>query len=150
MILFASSTIWLKNLIITFRPPPKIVRRVGPVAESPSITQTPQSPSISFNQSVNNTHCSLDSNIKPSEFLRHKHNDERLSSFSLKYNKPDGNATKSGHNSSSESLFNNPNSEEILQVESYPISERVMQECQILKNISYYVHFSINFYNIPD
>lgn len=117
------------NLIIYFRPPPKIARRVGPVAESPSIMETPPSPSISFNQSVNNTHSSSDSNVKPSEFLRHKHNDERLSSVLLKYNKPDGNVTKSGHNSSSESLINNTsNDQQYQQVESNPISERVMQE----------------------
>lgn len=138
-------TFWLYNSINSFRPPPKIVRRVGPVAESPSVTETPPSPSISFNQSVNNTHCSSDSNVKPSEFLRHKHNDEKLSSVLLKYTKTEGNVTKSGHNSSSESLINNASNEEILQVESYPISERVKQEFYFLKKLfklfSIFYHF---------
>lgn len=110
-----------------FRPPPKIVRRVGPVAESPSITETPPSPSHLFNQSSNNiSYGSSDSNVKPSEFLRHKHNDEKLSSVLLKYTKQDGNIIKSGHNSSSESLINSTNNEEALHAESFPISERVI------------------------
>lgn len=43
----------------------------------------------------------------------------------MKCNKQDGNITKSGHNSSSESLINNTSNEETLHVESFSISERV-------------------------
>lgn len=114
-----------------FRPPPKVARRVGPVqVESPiSITETPPTPAHQPNnaQSTNNTSTSTsssDSNVKPSEFLRNKHNDEKLSSVLLKYTQL-GNTTKSGNNSSSESLINSTNNEETLHVESFPISERV-------------------------
>lgn len=117
---------------IAFRPPPKVARRLGPVhsVESPvSITETPPSPCTtpqhSNNTSVNNTStCSSDSNVKPSEFLRNKQNDEKLSSVLLKYTQH-GSITKSGNNSSSESLINSTNNEETLHIESFPISERV-------------------------
>ncbi|XP_055304144.1 active breakpoint cluster region-related protein isoform X2 [Sitodiplosis mosellana] len=113
------------------RPPPKVARRIGPVPDTPTtITETPPSPSTTTfghpqSPSNNQSTCSSDSNVKPSEFLRHKHNDEKLSSVLLKYTQH-GSITKSGQNSSSESLINSTNNEETLHVvESYPISERI-------------------------
>lgn len=92
-----------------------------------TMVEAPPSPSSTFGHqspSNNQTITSTDSNVKPSEFLRHKHNDEKLSSVLLKYTQH-GSITKSGQNSSSESLINSTNNEETLQVESFPISERV-------------------------
>lgn len=61
--------------------------------------------------------------MKPSAFLRHKH-DEKLSSVLLKFSH--GNVAKSASNSSSESLINSTNNnEENVNIESFPISERV-------------------------
>lgn len=118
----------------SFRPPPKVARRVGPMTETPSTTatiiETPPSPSTTFGHqspSNNQSISSSESNVKPSEFLRHKHNDEKLSSVLLKYTQH-GNITKSGQNSSSESLINSTNNEETLHVESFPISERVNKQ----------------------
>lgn len=129
------------------RPPPKMIRRIGPMADSPvAITETPATPSHTnttqntlpsmttstinsagttstpINKNENVSGGSLDSNVKPSEFLRHKH-DEKLSSVMLKFSH--GNIAKSGSNSSSESLINSTNNEENLNIESFPISERV-------------------------
>lgn len=119
---------------LNYRPPPKVARRVGPVPDTPTtIIETPPSPSTTtfghpHSPSNNQSTCSSDSNVKPSEFLRHKHNDEKLSSVLLKYTQH-GSITKSGQNSSSESLINSTNNEETLHVvESYPISERVRRE----------------------
>lgn len=120
-----------ENPVFHCRPPPKVARRVGPVPDTPTTTtiiETPPSPSMTtFGHSPspsNNSQTTSDSNVKPSEFLRHKHNDEKLSSVLLKYTQH-GNITKSGQNSSSESLINSTNNEETLHVESFPISERV-------------------------
>lgn len=130
------------------RPPPKVARRVGPVMNE---IETPPSPSTTFGHqspSNNQSISTSESNVKPSEFLRHKHNDEKLSSVLLKYTQH-GNITKSGQNSSSESLINSTNNEETLHVESFPISERVrgilheqIQRKPILKICSF--HFLLN------
>lgn len=125
------------------RPPPKMARRVGPLADSPiSIMETPPSPlntgnaqtatspssntinsagttSTPLNKSESMSSGSSDSNVKPSEFLRHKNDEKLLLKFSH------GNIAKSGSNSSSESLINSANNEENLNIESFPISERV-------------------------
>lgn len=99
-----------------------MARRVGPVPETPaSIIETPPSPSMTTFGHPANTHptnnnqstYSSDSNVKPSDILRHK-------KYALH-----GSIAKSAQNSSSESLINSTNNEETLHVESYPISERV-------------------------
>lgn len=150
---------FVANVLMNFhlylnRPPPKMIRRIGPVADSPvSITETPPSPSNTstaqntspamstntinsagttstpINKSENVSSGSLDSNVKPSEFLRHKH-DEKLSSVLLKFSH--GNIAKSGSNSSSESLINSTNNDENVNIESYPISERVSKRNKYL------------------
>lgn len=137
---------------VIYRPPPKTSRRIGPIAESPLVTETPPSPSSTFNTHFQSS-CSdsrnakadgvdsrnanpassntqqnktADSNVKPSEFLRNKHNDEKLSSVILKYTQQ-SNINKSAQNSSSESLINSTNNEETLHADSFSISERVCQ-----------------------
>lgn len=123
-------------LLVDFRPPPKLARRVGPIADAPpasatTIIETPPSPSMhasgrtagSHSPSNNQSNCSTESNIKPSEFLRHKHHDDKPPTILLKQSH--GSISKSAQNSSSESLINSTNNEETLHVESFPISERV-------------------------
>lgn len=117
---------WKYFSFVIYRPPPKTARRIGPIAESPLITETPASPSNTYNHSSSNTqqNNSTDSNVKPSQFLRNKHNDEKLSSVMLKYTQQ-SNINKSAQNSSSESLINSTNNEETLHADSFSISERV-------------------------
>lgn len=118
-----------------FRPPPKVARRVGPIADAPTaatIIETPPSPSMraaAHSPSNNQSNCSTESNIKPSDFLRHKHHDDKPPSVLLKH--PHGSISKSAQNSSSESLINSTNNEETLHVESFSISERVRHQQQI-------------------
>lgn len=127
--------------MFNFRPPPKVARRVGPIADSPAtaaattttIIETPPSPSMrgagSHSPSNSQSNCSSESNIKPSAFLRHKHNDDnKPPSVLLKHSH--GSISKSAQNSSSESLINSSNNEETLHVESFPISERVRYTIQ--------------------
>lgn len=122
-----NSNLFRNVLIIFFRPPPKAARRVGPVAESPSIAETPPSPSNTFNSSATNVSvCSSESNVKPSEFLRNQnHNDDKIPAVLLRYSQHGGSINKSAQNSSSESLINSTNNEEQLHVEAFSISERV-------------------------
>lgn len=133
---FFSKIIYSFFFGINFRPPPKVARRVGPIADAPSSTtttiiETPPSPSMhasgrgagSHSPSNNQSNCSLDSNVKPSQFLRHKHHDDKPPLVLLKHSH--GSISKSAQNSSSESLINSTNNEETLHVESFPISERV-------------------------
>lgn len=129
-----------------------MIRRVGPPVEAPVImTETPPSPSA-MTKSLNATppspttaHAmltssvtttstfgnkydasksnSLDSNVRPSDILRHKYSDDKLTTVLHKFSH--GNVAKSGSNSSSESLINSTNNEEGLTVDTFPISERV-------------------------
>lgn len=125
------SEIHIFNFFVSIsRPPPKVARRVGPIPDAPTtIVETPPSPSNTFHavntptRSNNQSTTSSDSNVKPSQFLRHKHSDEKLPPVLLKHPQ---NISKSAQNSSSESLINNnTTNEETLHVESFPISERV-------------------------
>lgn len=102
---------------------------MGPIADAPTtIIETPASPSNTGHagntptRNNNQSTTSFDSNVKPSEFLRHKNSDEKLPSVLLKHPQ---NISKSAQNSSSESLINNTTNEETLHVESFNISERV-------------------------
>lgn len=80
------------------RPPPKtVLRRIGPQVESPTfMTESPPSPSATINanahspgtlinKSENLSSSSLDSNIRPSDILRHKYNDEKLTTVLHKF-----------------------------------------------------------------
>lgn len=95
---FTASTVHLDvRRKVPPRPPPKnLLRRIGPQVESPTfMTESPPSPSATMaagnsattliNKNENASSSSLDSNIRPSDILRHKYNDEKLTTVLHKF-----------------------------------------------------------------
>lgn len=96
----------------------------SPSTIAPNVTISSNTTTF-FNKNDSGKSNSLDSNVRPSEILRHKYGDDKLTTVLHKFSH--GNIAKSGSNSSSESLINSTNNEEGLTVDSYPISERVSE-----------------------